>query len=72
MELLCENSQRPKHVDYFCKKAPPQMFHWIPNTPLIGGTVNVGVGRLQVHGICNHRLVYWEVIEAVDLYLNWF
>ena len=29
------------------------------------------VGRLQVHGICNHWLVYREVVEALDLYLNW-
>ena len=28
------------------------MFDWIPNTPPIGGTVNWGAGRLQVHGIC--------------------
>ena len=28
------------------------------------------VGRLQVHGICNQRLVYKEVAEALD-YLNW-
>ena len=46
-------------VELFCKtrwpflqKAPPQMFDWIPNAPPIGGTVNWGVGRLQVHGIC--------------------
>ena len=24
------------------RKAPPQMFDWIPNAPPIGGTVNVG------------------------------
>ena len=35
MELFCENSQRPKEVDYFRKKAPPQMFHWILNEPSI-------------------------------------
>ena len=23
------------------RKAPPQMFDWIPNAPPIGGTVNV-------------------------------
>ena len=26
MELFCKNSQRPWHVDYFCKKASSQMF----------------------------------------------
>ena len=29
------------------------------------------VGKLQVHGICNHRLLYREVGEALNLYLNW-
>ena len=28
-------SQRAKDVDYFCKKAPSQMFDWIPNAPSI-------------------------------------
>ena len=36
MEFFCKNSQRPKDVNYFCKKAPPQMFDWIPNAPPIG------------------------------------
>ena len=31
VELLFENSQRPYQVDYFGKKAPPQIFEWIPN-----------------------------------------
>ena len=31
-----------------------------------------GVDGLQVHGIFNHRLVYREVDEALDLYLSWF
>ena len=31
MELLCENSQRPKHVDCFRKKAPLQTSDWILN-----------------------------------------
>ena len=30
-----------------------------------------GASRLQVHGIYNHRLVWSEVVEALDLYLNW-
>ena len=44
------------------------MFDWIPNVPLIGGAVNVGVGRLQVHRICNRTLVYREVVEARSKY----
>ena len=31
MEFLCENSQRPKHVDCFCKKALLQTSDWILN-----------------------------------------
>ena len=27
-----------------------------------------GVGRLQVHGICSHRLVRWEVVETRSNY----
>ena len=51
MELFCENSQRPKDVDYFRKKAPPQMFDWIPDVPPIEKVLQIwGVGRLQVHG----------------------
>ena len=30
------------------------------------------VARLQVHGTCNHMLVFREVVETLDLYLNWF
>ena len=40
------------------------MFNKTPNMPPIEGAVNVGVGRLQVFGICNRRLVYSEVVEA--------
>ena len=29
-----------------------------------------GAGRLKVYGICNHRLVYREVVEVLDLYLK--
>ena len=36
MELFCKNSQQPKDVDYFCKKAPSQMLDWTPNAPPIG------------------------------------
>ena len=46
MDLYCENSQRPLHFDYFRKKSPPQMFGWIPDAPLIGGTKLWSVGRL--------------------------
>ena len=40
------------------------MFDWAPNAPSIGGAVNVGGGRLQVHGICNHRLMYSEAVAG--------
>ena len=40
MELSCENSQRHWYVNYFRKKAPPQMFDWIPNASLIGRAVS--------------------------------
>ena len=43
-ELLCENSQWPKHVDFFCKRAPPQTSDWILNADPIRGAVNVGCG----------------------------
>ena len=35
MELFGENSQRPKDINYFRKKGPPQMFDRIPNAPPI-------------------------------------
>ena len=35
MELFYENSQPPKDVNYFSKKALPQMFDWPPNAPPI-------------------------------------
>ena len=41
-ELFTVNSKRPKHVEYFRKKAPLQMFEWNSNAPPIRGTVNVG------------------------------
>ena len=31
IELFSQNSQQPRDVDYFCRKASPQMFDWIPN-----------------------------------------
>ena len=34
IELFCENNWRPKDVDYFRKKAPPQI-DWIPDSPPI-------------------------------------
>ena len=36
MELFCENSQWPKDLEYFGKKAPLQMFEEITNAPSIG------------------------------------
>ena len=42
MELLCKNSQQPKHVDCFCKGAPPQTSDWILNVHLNRGIINVG------------------------------
>ena len=36
MELFCENSQQPKDIDYFRKKAPPQLPDQILNAPPIG------------------------------------
>ena len=49
---------------------------WIPNVPTIGGSASVGVGRLQVFGICSHRLLYKEVVKAWSnykkSYLWWF
>ena len=47
MELFCENSQGPKDVDCFRKKAPPQMSEWIQNAPPIGKVLQIcGVRRL--------------------------
>ena len=64
-----QNSQRPWHVDCFRNKAPPQTSDRIPKGDLTGGTVkNVGVGRLQVHGICSRRLAYKEVVEFRSKY----
>ena len=41
------------------------MLGWAANTPSIGGTVNVRYRcGLEVHGICNCRLVCSEVVEA--------
>ena len=40
------------------------MFDWIPNVPLIGGAVNVGVGGLQGYGIFNRRLLYKDIIKS--------
>ena len=52
------------------------MFNWVLNVPLIGGDVNWGAGRLQVHGLYKRRLVYREVVEArwyyKKSYLRWF
>ena len=31
MKLLCENSQRPYHIDCFHNEAPPQTSDLIPN-----------------------------------------
>ena len=36
IEFFWKNSQQPKDLDYFRKKAPPQMFNWILNAPPIG------------------------------------
>ena len=33
MVFFCGKSQRLKAVNYFCKKAPSQMFDWVLNTP---------------------------------------
>ena len=49
--IFCENSQRPYHVDYFYKKAPPQIFDWISNAPTTGGAVN----EFVVAGWCRWR-----------------
>ena len=66
MELFCENSQRPKDVNYLRKKAPPQMFDWIPNAPPTGKVLQIrGLGRMQVHGICSRRPVCREVFETL-------
>ena len=40
------------------------MFDWIPNVPLIGGAVKVGVGGLQGYGIFNRRLLYKEIVKS--------
>ena len=47
------------------------MFDWNLNAPLIGGTVNVGCKQTAGGWNCNHRPVYREVVEALDLYLYW-
>ena len=45
------------------------MFDWIPNAPLIEKVLLMGgVGRLQVHGICSHKLVHREVVETRSNY----
>ena len=44
------------------------MFNWVLNVPLIGGDVNSGAERLQVHGLYKRRLVYREVVEARSYY----
>ena len=36
MELFCKNSQWSKDVDCFRKKAPLQIYSWIPKAPPIG------------------------------------
>ena len=36
MELFCKNSQRSKDVEYFHKKASPQIYDCISNGPSIG------------------------------------
>ena len=41
MELFCKNSQQAWYVDYFRKKASPQIFYWIPNVLPIGCAVNM-------------------------------
>ena len=43
-ELLCENSQQPKHVDCLCKRAPPHTSNRILNADPTRGAVNVGCG----------------------------
>ena len=42
--LFCKNSQQPKHVDCFCKRAPPQTSDQILNADSTRGVVNVGCG----------------------------
>ena len=42
MEFLCENSERPKYIDCFRKKAPPQTSDQILNADLTRAVVNVG------------------------------
>ena len=56
MELLHEYSHQPQYL----QKRPHRRCLALP----IGGVVNVGVGGLEVHGICNCRLMYREVVEA--------
>ena len=43
-DLLCENSQQPKHVDCFRKRAPPDTSDRILNADPTRGVVNVGCG----------------------------
>ena len=65
MKLFYKNSQWPKGVDYFCEKAPSQMFGRIPNVHPIGEMLEIsGAGKLQVHGIFSHRLVCREAVET--------
>ena len=35
MELFCKDSQQLITINYFCKNAPSQMFHWVLNMPLV-------------------------------------
>ena len=44
IDLVCEKSQRPYHIDCLYKKVPPQTSDLIPNADLTGGGVNVGCG----------------------------
>ena len=33
--LFCKNSEQPLVVNFFHKEAPPQMFIFVPKTPLL-------------------------------------
>ena len=44
IDLVCEKSQQPYHIDCLYKKVPPQTSDLIPNADLTGGGVNVGCG----------------------------
>ena len=64
MQLFCENSQRLKMSTFSAKNSTTDVRLDSKSASDWKDTVNVGVGRLQVHGICSCRLVRRELVET--------